>query len=244
MNHYEEGINAMWEEVEGKKPESIHQPSDKERWKEFVEKYSHSGSLVQSEFGVIDTTDDAMKDVAGGENLSYEEYLQVLFNSRNIIRHCFEYCYYSNAWCDFKGRISRFDKKKGKVIFNCIYVSGGLMDGDCYKGKEDHVWMDMEPFEEYQVGDCLSFGGEIYRYLKTKNGKQISFGIREPYDIKKIESYELPSDDDMLMQAVDQMICEVCMLFNEHCYMGMCIANEEWREGLRKTLFNAAKGNK
>jgi len=25
--------------------------------------------------------------------------------------------------------------------------------------------------------------------------------------------------------------------------MGMCIANEEWREGMRKTLFNAAKGN-
>ena len=117
------------------------------------------------------------------------------------------------------------------------------MDGDCYEGKEDHVWMDIGPFEEYQVGDRLSFGGEIYRYLKTKNGKQISFGIREPYDIKKIESYELPSDDDMLMQAVDQMICEVCM-FNEHCYMGMCIANEEWREGLRKTLFNAVKGNK
>ena len=31
------GLKA--EEVEGKKPESIHQPSDKERWKEFVEKY-------------------------------------------------------------------------------------------------------------------------------------------------------------------------------------------------------------
>ena len=75
MNHYEEGINAMWEEVEGKKPESIHQPSDKERWKEFVEKYSHSGYLVQSEFGTIDTTDDAMKDVAGGENLSYSIYI-------------------------------------------------------------------------------------------------------------------------------------------------------------------------
>ena len=24
MNHYEEGINAMWEEVEGKKPESTY----------------------------------------------------------------------------------------------------------------------------------------------------------------------------------------------------------------------------
>lgn len=114
MNHYEEGINAMWEEVEGKKPESIHQPSDKERWKEFVEEYSHSGYLVQSEFGTIDTTDDAMKDVAGGENLSYEEYLQVLFNSRNIIRHCFEYCYYSNAWCDFKGGLADLIKRKAR----------------------------------------------------------------------------------------------------------------------------------
>ena len=45
----------------------------------------------------------------------------------------------------------------------------------------------------------------------------------------------------MIMQAVDQMICEVCM-FNEHCYMGNCIANKEWREEMRKTLFNAAKG--
>ena len=82
--------------------------------------------------------------------------------------------------------------------------------------------MDIKPFENYQEGDCLSFGGEIYCYLKTRNGKQISFGIRAPYGISKIESYELPTDDDMLMQAVDQMICEVCM-FNEYCYMGMCM---------------------
>lgn len=46
----------------------------------------------------------------------------------------------------------------------------------------------------------------------------------------------------MLMQAVDQMICEVCMI-NEYCYLGVGIANEEWREGMRKALFNAVKGN-
>lgn len=240
MNHYEEGINAMWEEVEGIKPEPVHRTSDEERWKEFIEEYSHSGYLVQSEFGTIDTSEDAMKDVLNGENLTYDEYLQALFNSRNDRRHCFEYCYYSHAWCDFKGQISRFDKKKGKVIFNRIYISGGLMDGDCYEGKEDHVWMDIKPFENYQVGDCLSFSGEIYRYLKTRNGKQISFGIKAPYDISKIEAYELPSDDDMIVQAVDQMICEVCM-FNGHCYMGNCIANNEWREEMRKILFDAAK---
>lgn len=229
----------MWEEVEGKRTEPVQTPSDEERFNEFVEEYAHSDYLVQSEFGIINTTEDAMKDVVGGENLSYEEYMQALFNSRNIRRYCFEYCYYSNALCDFKGQIERFDRKKGKVIFKRIYVSGGLMDGDCYEGKEDHVWMDSKPFEKYQVGDCLRFSGDIYRYLKTKNGKQISFGIRDPYDITKIDSYELPSDDDMILQAVDQMICEVCM-FNEHCYIGMCIANDEWREGMRKTLSNAA----
>ena len=36
MNHYEEGINAMWEEIESKSPESIHQLSDEEKWKKFV----------------------------------------------------------------------------------------------------------------------------------------------------------------------------------------------------------------
>lgn len=44
------------------------------------------------------------------------------------------------------------------------------------------------------------------------------------------------------MQAVDQMICEVCM-FSENSYMGMCIANKEWKKEMRKTLFDAAKGN-
>lgn len=28
--------------------------------------------------------------------------------------------------------------------------------------------MDIKPIENYQEGDCLSFGGEIYHYLKTR----------------------------------------------------------------------------
>lgn len=235
MNHYEEGINAMWEEIEGRKPESASKPSEEERWKEFILEYGHYEAIIQTEFGIIDTSEDAMKDVHNGEKLTYDEYLQALFNSRNERRHCFEHCYYNYAACMFKGQIIKFVRKKGKVVFNRIYVSGIYMDGDGFKGKEDHVWMDIQPFETYQVGDCLSFEGEIYRYLKKGNGKKISFGIREPYNISKIEDYELPSDDELLMQAINQIICEVC-LFKEHCYMGMCIANEEWREEMRKTL--------
>lgn len=241
MNHYEEGINAMWEEVEGKKSASKYQPSERERWKEFVEEYGHSNSIIQTEFGILDMSDDAMHDVHNGESLSYEEYLQALFNSRDERRHCFEYCYYNYVSCDFKGQISKFNRRKGKVIFNRIYVSGTFMDGEGYEGKEDHVWMDIQPFENYEVGDCISFGGEIYRYLKTGSGKKISFGIKDPYDISKIPDYELPTDEALMMQAIDQIICEVC-LFRDHCYMGMCIANEEWREDMRKTLISHWKG--
>ena len=241
MNHYEEDINAMWEEVEGKKTASKHQPSERERWKEFIEEYGHSNCIVQTEFGILDMSDDAMHDVHNGESLSYEEYLQALFNSREERRDCFEYCYYNYAFCNFKGQISKFNRRKGKVIFNRIYISGTFMDGEGYEGKEDHVWMDIQPFENYEVGDCISFGGEIYRYLKTGSGKKISFGIKDPYDISKIPDYELPTDEALMMQAINQIICEVC-LFRDHCYMGMCIANEEWREDMRKKLILHWKG--
>ena len=235
MNHYEEGINAMWEEVEGKMSAPAHKPSEEERWKKLIKEYSHSNYVVQTEFGILDMRDDAMQDIHNGEKLTYDEYLQALFDSRNERRHCFEYCYYSDVDCTFKGQISKVDRKKGKILFKRIYISGVFMDGDGYEGKEDHVWMDSKPFKKYQVGDSVSFEGEIYRYLKTRDGKKISFGIRDPYGISKVPEYEQPSDEDMVMQAIDQIICEVC-LFRDHCYMGMCIANQEWREEMRKTL--------
>lgn len=181
-----------------------------------------------------------MKDVVGGENLTYDEYLDIIKESGCKTRHYFELCYYDSFLNDFKGQIEK--RSKRKICFKRIFVSGMYSDGLCFYGREDHVWMDDKGFEQYEVGDCLSFTAEIYRYLKTGNGKSIDFALRNPDDIKKIDTYELPTDDDLLMQCIDQMVCEVCM-FNEHCYMGMCIANKEWREGMRKTLFDAAKGN-
>ena len=71
----------------------------------------------------------------------------------------------------------------------------------------------------------------------------IDFGLRNPENIKKIESYELPSDDELLMQSIDQIICETCM-FRDHCYGEMCIANKEWRENMRESMFAMAKGKK
>ncbi len=239
MNQYKKGINK-----ENKKDnvtqESLQSQTDEKKWNEFVRKYSHSGYVINSEFGIIDTSDDAMKDVFNGETLTYEEYLQALFNSRKNIRKSFEYCYYSNAMCSFKGKIIRFNRKKGKVIFDRIYVSGIFLDGDGYEGKEDHVWIDIGPFEKFKEGDSLSFSGEIYRYLKTGSGKQISYGIRKPCNIEMINPYKLPTDDNMLMQFAEQLVCESCM-YNEQCYMGFCMVNEKWREVMMQNIVEYMK---
>lgn len=52
--------------------------------------------------------------------------------------------------------------------------------------------MDLKGFERYQAGDYLSFDAEVYRYIDTvatKEGKTriISFGLRNPKNIKRIE---------------------------------------------------------
>lgn len=238
MDKFYEGINVMWEEVEGKK-EQPHLPTEEEEWEELKQNCYGQKCGVQTEWGIIDFDPDKMKDVVGGERLTYDEYLDIMKASGNHTRHYFELCYYDCWVIDFKGQIEK--KSKGNICFKRIFVSGMYGDGTFFDGKEDHVWMSEDGFEKYEVGDCLSFTAEIYRYLKTGNGKIIDFALRNPEDIRKVESYEIPSDDDLLMQSVDQLVCEVCM-FNEHCYMGMCIANKEWYEGMRKQLFDAARG--
>ena len=97
-----------------------------------------------------------------------------------------------------------------------------FFDGGMFDGKEDHVWMDKKGFEEYQVGDSIEFFAEIYRYVKTGNGKQIDFGLRNPEGIRKILPYELPTDEELIEQSINMIICETCYL-GEQCNRGVCL---------------------
>ena len=237
MSNYAEGINRMWEEVEGKRTKPEHTEYD--NWEKLKAEYYGKKCCAQSEWGLIDFDPDERLEVAGGEKLTYDEYLDIMKASGRKMRHYFELCYYNCSGCEFKGQIEK--KSKGKVCFKRIFVSGMYGDGTHFNGKEDHVWMAAAGFEKYGAGDCLSFTAEVYRYLKTGNGKAIDFSLRCPERIKKIQSYEIPSDDELLMQSIGQVVCEVCM-FNEYCCMGMCIADREWRENMKQQLFNAVKG--
>ncbi len=242
MEKQKEFIESIWEEAEGKKPKEL---SEEEKRNALLEEYGEDPDYgpVQTEFGILDLSEDAMKDVIGGKKLTYDQYAKALFNSRNERRANFEYCYYTDMICEFKGTIERFSKDK--VLFSRIYILGDFEDGTLWEGSEDHVWMTAKPFKDFKAGDMVSFDGQIYRYLKTGNGLSISFGIEPLYVYGPAETYELPSEEKMNEQAVNQIICEVCK-FKNHCYMGNCIANEEWVKGMKKLLLgkcNTAENN-
>ena len=61
----------------------------------------------------------------------------------------------------FKGCIERITKEN--ILFKRIFVTGMYPDATFFDGKEDHVWMSRNGFEDYKVGDCVQFFAEVYR---------------------------------------------------------------------------------
>ncbi len=176
-------------------------------------------TCVIEEGGIINFDPDSLKDVVGGNKLTYDEYLDIQIHSLGKMRTYFEICYF-NIGLEFMGQISK--KTKDHICFERIYISGMYPDGIMFEGKEDHVWMDICGFEAYQIGNCVSFFAEVYRYLKTGNGKLLDYSLRYPKQIKKIDSYRLPADEELFRQCMDLIMCETCWL-NEHCNRQYCI---------------------
>ena len=194
---------------------------------------------VQTENGIIDYDPDIMKDVVGGEKLTYDEYIEIQEKTAGKVRGSFQLCYYYVP-LGFKGQIEKKNDKN--ICFKRIYVEGMYSDGICFEGKEDHVWMALTGFEDYQVGDSVSFWAEVYRYLKTGNGKMIDFGLRNPRQIEKIEPYQLPTDNELLRQEVESMVCETCFL-SEQC-IGFCLLPKDVKKAKVDAIFHAVKSNR
>lgn len=226
----------------GLSPKGIAPPGapEGERWAIAKEALYRQPIVAITEWGLIDFDPGAQKTLSGGETLTYDDYLDLMRKSGHSVRQDFEKAYYDASWCSFKGRVERINQKKGTVCFERIFISAEYINGggDGFFGKEDHVWMDLSAFLPCKKGDCFSFLADVYRYVKTGNGKMIDFGLRDPKDIRRIDEYELPSNDQLRLQAVDEIICSDLCMYNKHCN-GFCIANQEWRESIRSTLLNA-----
>ncbi|WP_456063803.1 hypothetical protein [Clostridium sp.] len=213
------------------------------KWDELRKECYGKDIIERYQNGRIDFSPDSMRDVENGDFKSYDEYLEVQERSCDEVRQFFELCYYrvSGAYADFKGQILRFDQQKNKVLFKRIMVNGMYGDGIGFIGKEDHVWMDRNGFELFNPGDCLRFEADVYRYMRKSAGKRIDYGLRNPDNIEKIEPYEVPTDEQLIDQQINQLVCETCRYF-DHCYLGMCVANEEERKERFETLKNFQPG--
>lgn len=201
--------------------------------------YYGEKDCVLDEGGIILFDPTSQYNVVGAEKFSYNEYLDVQFASLGKKhRPYFANCFFNAIISRFKGQIEKVKPKH--ICFKRIFISGMYTDGAMFDGKEEHVWMDKSGFEEYNIGDSVSFGAEVYRYVKTGNGKQIDYGLRNPTGIQKIEAYELPSDNDLIMQEVNQLICETCFL-SEQCNRNYCMMAPKHKRSLEQEMFRIIK---
>ena len=170
-----------------------------ENFNEFKKAHYGAKAVVQTEGGMVMFNPDSQKEVVGAEKMTYDEYLDVQIASLGKLRREFVNLYF-NIPMGFKGEIEKVNKDK--VCFKRIFTLGMFFDGGMFDGKEDHVWMDKKGFEKFKVGDSVEFFAEVYRYVKTGNGKQIDFGLRNPEGIKQIPSYKLPTDEELAEQSI------------------------------------------
>ena len=201
--------------------------------------YYGEKDCVLDEGGIILFDPASQRNVIGAEKFSYNDYLDVQFASLGKKhRPYFSDYFFSAVMSHFKGQIEKIKPKH--ICFKRIFISGMYTDGTMFDGKEDHVWMEKSGFEECTVGDSVSFYAEVYRYVKTGNGKLIDYGLRNPTGIQKIEAYELPSDDELIMQEVEQLICETCFL-SEQCNRNYCTMDPKKKRLLKQEMFRAIK---
>ena len=204
---------------------------------ELLAEHYGDNTIVLTEIGNLDFSPAGMADIVSGRKLTYDDYIDIQIQSSGKQRSWFEMCYY-NIPSNFKGCIEK--KAKKNICFKRIYVSGMYPDGDCFKGKEDHVWMDIQGFEDFKAGDCVSFYADVYRYVKTGNGKVLDYSLKNPQDIERIGSYQLPSDDDLANQSINEIICETCFL-SDHCNRTYCMRNQEELQVLREQMSDLLK---
>ena len=194
---------------------------------------------VADEGGVIFIDPESIKDVVGAEKMKYDEYLDIQIASLGKQRSYFTTCYFNIA-LEFKGKVERITKSN--ICFERIYISGMFSDGTMFDGKEDHVWMNKKGFESFSIGDCVQFTAEVYRYLKTSNGKFIDYSLRNPIGITRIQSYDLPSDEELMMQGINSILCESCYL-NEHCSYVSCMRPKKEIQQLKKQMLQMMKNS-
>lgn len=174
----------------------------------------------------MDKEKNSKKKISGETDLTV---IELGLDCRNYLQWYYAEGGSSAAFGDFKGRVLLMNKRG--ILFKRFHIGFCEMDGSRVEGKEDHIWIfDKKPFIKagIKVNDCVFFTGKAYAY--KRQDKSVDFSIKECENIKKIGQYSLPDKEDLKMQGLERLVCEVCM-YNEHCY-GFCIVPDGWKESM------------
>lgn len=201
--------------------------------------YGTKASFQIPEVGIIFFDRELVKGIGGGEKLSYEDFIDIQIQTKLDFRSSFFMCWVYTPM-GFKGEVETF--AKDKICFKRIYDEYMLPDTTIEMGKEDHVWMSSEGFRKLNKGDCVSFSAEVYRYVKKRDGKRLDYGLRNPEGVKKISKYDLPSEDDLIMQTIDGILCETCEMADFCATRSNCMRDPKERKLLKKQMFEMVKG--
>ncbi|MBO6280541.1 MAG: hypothetical protein J6M95_03065 [Bacilli bacterium] len=213
--------------------------SNKEFYELIDAHYGTKASFQIPEVGIIFFDRELAKGIIGGEKLSYEDFIDIQIQTKLDFRSSFFMCWVYTPM-GFKGEVETF--AKSKICFKRIYDEYMLPDTTIEMGKEDHVWMSSEGFGKLNKGDCVSFSAEVYRYIKKSDGKRLDYGLRNPEGIKKINKYDLPSEDDLIMQTIDGILCETCEMAGFCATRSNCMRDSKERKLLKKQMFEMVQG--
>lgn len=197
-------------------------------WEEAKEMFNKTDAIVTLDVGTIDFSPKEMKAVVHGQFKSYDEYLEIQRKSCATNRRYFEECYYNfGGENSFKGEVIKINSANKTVLFKRIFISGIYDDGNGFTGKEDHVWVTVSNTSLFLPGKSYSFEADVYRYMRHgKGGKSIDFGLRNLRHIKESTEYTLPSNEELIDQTIENLVCGICM-FKKHCYGTFCLMNED-----------------
>lgn len=217
-----------------------------------VQKYPHLMPGIYDAYGQdvlwpdIDFSPASMLKIHGSQNLSYMDYIELQVISSPMWRHSFRTCYYSGlCGLRFCGEVESRNRKH--ICFKRLFIRGTYMDGTMFDEKEDHVWMVATNFDEaadwigddhLKPGDCIMFTADVYCYLKHQKKRLLDFGLKNPSQIQRISMYDLPSDEIIINQTLDRLICDTCCL-RDSCYGVYCMRDLSEIEALKAFLYQS-----
>lgn len=152
-------------------------------------------------------------------------------NCRSVLQHYYAKGGHQNPFGIFKGTITKI--LPNKILITNLYIEFediGYRWYDEIKDSVNHIWIfDVQPFidVDVQIGDFVQFSATVYAYHR-KDGSE-DYSLKNPVDIQKIESYDLPNKHTFPSDSFfESLVCESC-LYSDHCY-GFCIAAHGYKE--------------